>query len=133
MKNSLDHARELLHKADNDLIAARAILATGEALDTVCFHAQQAVEKSIKAVLALHDIPYPRRHDLAELMNLVKPIAAELLPYEHDITSMTPFAVDLRYDNEFEPSKDNAEESLEIAARVYDLTRAKIGQSSQNT
>lgn len=47
MKTILDHAREFLRKAYNDLIAARAILATGEALDTVCFHAQQAVEKSL--------------------------------------------------------------------------------------
>lgn len=46
MKTILDHARELLRKAYNDLIAARAILATGEALDTVYFHAQQAVEKA---------------------------------------------------------------------------------------
>lgn len=133
MKSALDHARELLRKADNDLIAAKAILATGEALDTVCFHAQQAVEKSIKAVLALHDIPYPRRHDLAELMALVKPVAAELLPFEHDITSMTPFAVDIRYDNEFEPSKDKAEESLEIATKVHELTRKRIEQSNQSS
>lgn len=90
MKIILDHARELLRKACNDLIAARAILATGEALDTVCFHAQQAVEKSLKAVLALHDTSYPRRHDLAELMELVKPVAVELAPYEYDITNMTP-------------------------------------------
>lgn len=83
-------------------------------------------------MLALHDIPYPRRHDLAELMELVKPVATELLPYEYDITSMTPFAVDLRYDNEFEPSKDKAEESLEIATKVCELTRMRIAQSSQN-
>lgn len=133
MKTILDHARELLRKAYNDLIAARAILATGEALDTVCFHAQQAVEKSLKAVLALHDTPYPRRHDLAELMELVKPVAVELAPFEYDITNMTPFAVDLRYDNEFEPSKDVAAESLEIATRVYELVRQRIERASQHS
>jgi HEPN domain-containing protein len=44
MKTPSDHAQMLLQKAANDLVAARATLATGEALDTVCFHAQQAVE-----------------------------------------------------------------------------------------
>ena len=58
MKAPLDHAKALLKKAANDLIAAEAIL------DTVCFHAQQAVEKSLKAILAFHDVSYPWRHDL---------------------------------------------------------------------
>ncbi len=59
MKTSLDHAQALLKKAANDLVAAQATFATGRAFDTVCFHAQQAVEKSLKAILALHDVEYP--------------------------------------------------------------------------
>jgi HEPN domain-containing protein len=42
MKTPRDHAESLLLKASHDLIAARAILAAGDAFDTVCFHAQQA-------------------------------------------------------------------------------------------
>ena len=49
-------------KASHDLIAARAILSAGDAFDTACFHAQQAVEKSLKTVLALYEIEPPRRH-----------------------------------------------------------------------
>lgn len=66
-------------------------------------------------------------------MELVKPVAVELAPYEYDITNMTPFAVDLRYDNEFEPSKDVAAESLEIATRVYELVRQRIVGASQDS
>ena len=40
MKAPIDNAKELLQKAANDLVAAHATLATGLALDTVCFHAQ---------------------------------------------------------------------------------------------
>ena len=68
-----DHARALLKKAANDLTAARATLSTGQALDTVCFHGQQCVEKSLKAVLALHEVVYPWRHDLGELLELIRP------------------------------------------------------------
>ena len=62
MKSPRDHALGLLRKAANDLVAARATLTTGQALDTVCFHAQQAAEKSLKSLLALKDIVYPWRH-----------------------------------------------------------------------
>ncbi|MCI0617695.1 HEPN domain-containing protein [bacterium] len=49
MKSPLEHAIGLWQKAENDLIAAQTILTTRRALDTVCFHAQQAVEKCLKA------------------------------------------------------------------------------------
>jgi len=39
MKRPVDHARGLLEKARHDLVAAEAILATGEAFDMACFHA----------------------------------------------------------------------------------------------
>ena len=55
MKQPRDHAQTLLKKAANDLIAADAILSTERALDTACFHTQQAVEKSLKAILAYHE------------------------------------------------------------------------------
>lgn len=72
MRSPRDHAQMLLDKAANDLVAARATVATGEALDTVCFHAQQAVEKSLKALLALKDVEFPWHHDLGELLILVQ-------------------------------------------------------------
>jgi hypothetical protein len=40
MSGPLDYARALLTKASHDLIAAEATMATGQALDMVCFHAQ---------------------------------------------------------------------------------------------
>ena len=52
MKQPRDYALMLLRKAANDLIAADTILQTGKALDTVGFHAQQATEKSLKAILS---------------------------------------------------------------------------------
>lgn len=93
MKAPSDHARALLKKAANDLIAAEAILDTELALDTVCFHAQQAVEKSLKAILAAHDVSYPWRHDLGELLSLVKPRAPEIAPLEDRILRMAPYPI----------------------------------------
>jgi HEPN domain-containing protein len=43
--------REWLAKADEDLAAAQALLAHPELTNIVAFHAQQAVEKALKAAL----------------------------------------------------------------------------------
>jgi len=122
MKGPRDHAQALLKKAANDLVAASATLSTGQALDTVCFHAQQAVEKSLKAILALHGIEYPWWHDLGELLELVRPLASELIPFEDQMFRMTPYAVEARYDEEFEPSLDEAGEALEVAKEIHRLS-----------
>jgi len=121
MKSPYEHAQGLLKKAANDLVAARATLETRMATDTVCFHAQQAVEKSLKAVLALHDVAYPWRHDLGELLKLARPLAPEITPYEERIINMTPFAVEIRYDAEFEPALPDATETLRTAVEVHGL------------
>jgi HEPN domain-containing protein len=121
MKAPLDHARALLKKAANDLIAAEAILDTEHALDTVCFHAQQAVEKSLKAILAFYDVSYPWRHDLGELVNLVKPLAPQIAPLEDRILRMSPYAVEARYDDEFDPLLVEASQAFDTADEVYRL------------
>jgi HEPN domain-containing protein len=121
MKRPLDQAEALLRKAANDLIAADVTLATERALDTVCFHAQQAAEKSLKAILALHDISYPWRHDLGELLDLVAPLAPELAPYADRIVALTPYAVATRYDTEFSPELAEAERAFGVAVDVFDL------------
>jgi HEPN domain-containing protein len=116
----------MLFKASHDLIAARAILAAGDAFDTVCFHAQQAVEKSLKAVLALHEIEYPRRHDVGELLELVKPLVPDVTKYAERIINLAPYAVEIRYEVEFEPSEDQATEAVQTAVEVYELIQRAI-------
>ncbi|MDW8468096.1 MAG: HEPN domain-containing protein [Burkholderiales bacterium] len=62
-----------MSKAADDLYVARRLAADPEAPGWILgFHAQQAAEKSLKAVLALHRIEYPRTHNLAMLLELVR-------------------------------------------------------------
>ncbi len=67
MKDNRDLALGWLAKAESDLATADLVLQGEGPYDTACFHAQQAVEKSLKALLALHAQPIPRTHDLDEL------------------------------------------------------------------
>ena len=64
---------EWVIKAENDLKAASHILKLGEECptDTVCFHAQQCVEKYLKAFLVLEGIDFPKTHDIEVLTALL--------------------------------------------------------------
>jgi HEPN domain-containing protein len=121
MRSPLDHARGLLAKAANDLVAAEATLATEKALDTVCFHAQQAVEKSPKALLALRDVDYPWHHDLAELLEAAKPLFPEVAPLETTLVTLSPYAVEIRYDDTLEPEIEEARAAVDAARRMHAL------------
>ena len=111
----------------DDLIAETATLGTGKALDTVCFHAQQAAEKSLKALLALENVPYPFHHDLGELAGLVKlhqPLDAAL---EANILTLAPYAVAARYDDVISPTLDEARIALEIAQKARAFAEKVVG------
>ena len=70
MKSKTDLARGWFAKATSDLAAAETLLSSHGSLDAACFHAQQGIEKVIKAFLAYHDQEIPRTHDLELLQNL---------------------------------------------------------------
>ncbi|WP_300041212.1 HEPN domain-containing protein [Methanospirillum sp.] len=56
-------------KAENDLKnACHEVEHEDPALDTVCFHAQQAAEKYLKAYLLFHDCEIPKTHVLMRLI-----------------------------------------------------------------
>jgi HEPN domain-containing protein len=120
MKSPLDHARELVEKAGNDLISAQLLAESGQVFDTSCFHAQQTVEKCLKAVLAQHDVTYPRTHDLLVLCDLVEPLLPSLQSHREMIVSLMPYAVAIRYSG-FEPLVEDVEAAIAIAAEVYEL------------
>jgi len=119
MRRPVDHARGLLEKARRDLVAAEAIRATGEAFDMACFHAQQAVEKALKALLALDDVAYPLRHDLGELVALAAPRWPLVREAADAIFALGPFAVAVRYDATANPSAEEAEAALATARQVW--------------
>ncbi|MCE5240724.1 HEPN domain-containing protein [bacterium] len=120
MKSPLDAGRGLLQKAGHDLFAGRTVAATGEALDTVCFHAQQAAEKSLKAVLALHEVVYPFTHDLGTLIGLSAKLRVEVLAFEDAAEDLMEYAVRGRYDEALYPDQETANQALATAQRIFD-------------
>jgi HEPN domain-containing protein len=115
---------EWLAKADNDLTNAAHTLKLGESCptDTVCFHAQQCVEKYLKAVLVLEGIDFPKTHDLE---TLTARIPAGLRP---DLSSeeqawLTEYATGARYPGWEEISLTAARRAVAVARRVRKAVR----------
>jgi len=90
--------REWLVKADNDLKTAAHTLTLGEdcPTDTVCFHAQQCVEKYIKALLVFRGTVFPKTHAIHVLRSLLPPKLRPKLEsaVQHQLTR---YAAVLRY------------------------------------
>ena len=65
--------------------------------EQLCFHAQQAVEKALKAVLVSRGIDFPLTHDLENLLEILRESGAEVPEQLDEIGELTPYAVETRY------------------------------------
>jgi len=125
---TLEMLRQWVRKAEHDLEAARRIMAVDEGCpyDTACFHCQQAVEKYLKALLTLLGIQAPYTHDLEKLAALV-PAERQLSLSVTDLVAMNPYAVDVRYGDDWrEPQREDAIRSLELAEVVRKEVRGLL-------
>jgi HEPN domain-containing protein len=90
----------LARKANEDAIALRELEGNPEIADSILgFHAQQAIEKWLKAVLADNGIDFEYTHDLRHLIGLIE--ASDLaFPLDTpEVVMFTEFAVPLRYED----------------------------------
>ena len=118
-------ARDWVQKAENDLKNAAYTLGMGEdcPTDTVCFHAQQCVEKYLKAFLVLKSINFPKAHDIKELIVLLPSNSRPKLTPEEQ-RRLTDYATVTRYPGDYEPiSLAEARRAVKIARRVRNEIR----------
>ena len=99
-----------LRHAHSDLELARVGRATKVLLEGLSFHAQQAAEKALKAVLVAKGIPFPKTHNIRTLLDLL-PQGITLPPEVEDAASLTDYAVISRYPGDLESVEE--EEYLE--------------------
>ena len=94
-----EEAKRMLDLALIDLKTIRKMVDAGEFENSVFgFHAQQAVEKTLKSWLSLRQVTYPKTHDIRVLLILLETQGeAAAKNYKH-LANLTDFAVQFRYD-----------------------------------
>ena len=98
MNKSREHARLMMEKAAEDLYVLQRLVDDADApVAAIGFHAQQAVEKCLKAVLTSRAITYTRTHDLAALLYLLRQNAIAEPPEAGRLSLLTPYAAEFRY------------------------------------
>ena len=97
-----DDPREWLARAKHDLVRAKRRVPEedDDYLESLCFDAQQAAEKAIKARLIALDVEFPYTHDIKKLLTSLE-TAGDVIPADvRAAESLTPYAGIMRYPNQ---------------------------------
>ena len=128
---SRDHALVLLGKARDDELAVRKLIDDPDIADAVIgFHAQQAVEKALKAVLSANERAYPWTHDVRHLMELLDEAGSPLPTELHDARRLTPWAAEFRYGETIDDDLDR-EATLALVRDVVRWASSEAGADSR--
>ncbi|MCD6488293.1 MAG: HEPN domain-containing protein [Desulfurococcales archaeon] len=121
-------AEKWLRKAYTDLRVAEKLFEIGEEPWVIVFHAQQAVEKALKAYLVLHNRHFGKTHNLSQLIDLCSEIDQGFQQlYELEVDELYPLAIEARYpDTGIEITIDEAKEAIEKARTAISFITRKI-------
>ncbi len=125
----LEHeVQRMLRLSRQDLDILRLILdAPHIEIPGLCFHAQQCVEKALKAMLAFHDVVYPHTHNLATLADTLGDLGHPT-PVDPDVLLLlNPCAVSFRYDDTEIPTFTR-QEVMTIAQQIFDWANAEANR-----
>ena len=112
-------AQDWLSRAKGDLALARAPLPEGAFREDLCFHAQQAAEKALKAIYQYHDWPFRYVHDLDELASGLRENGLSVPKEIDQAAALTTYAAEARYPGFSEPiTNDEHEQSVSLAQSV---------------
>ncbi len=124
--------RQWVQKAENDLLNAAQVLKLAKRIpvDTVCYHAQQCVEKYVKALLINRDLDFPKTHNIAVLIKLLPPNARPDIPLA-DQDRLTEYATTTRYPGDYDPlALADARTAVKLARRVRSHVRKRLPKAS---
>lgn len=95
-----DEVTLFIRKANEDLVILKKHIDDTEVSDSIWgFHAQQAAEKYLKAVLIKEKILFSKTHDLTVLVELLLSHVTPLPFDQSELEELNPYAVLMRYDD----------------------------------
>jgi len=123
-----DDFHSWLDKAGDDLLCIdNNLCSKAIPWSIVAFHAQQATEKALKAVLVARRIAFPRTHDLIWLLERCLATGEPLAALRPRIALLEPYAVLVRYPGQdVEPDEQAGRAAAEAAHAVVDAITARL-------
>ena len=120
--------KEWLKKSEHDLGTAKIIfLNKPEYSDTICFHCQQAAEKSLKAIWIKYGIKIIKTHDLLYLLDKISEIEEVESRIYGYCEVLNDFSIEIRYPGEIiEPTKEEVMEAIEVTDKIMNFCADKL-------
>ena len=119
--------RDWFTHVQRDLASSDRLLAEPALPAEAAFHVQQAIEKTLKGLLAWHNIPFTKTHDLDELLGQCAAVVPEILTYRLGLAPFARFAVDARYPGyDPEPDVEDVRAALELARQIAAFVPARL-------
>ncbi len=114
-----DDPREWLNRAKSNLSQSKIGSVDPEVyLEDLCFNAQQAAEKALKAILIYRGKYFPRTHSIAVLLSLVEQVIVIPSTIRNSVI-LTDYAVESRYPGVTESvSEEEYKEAVILAENV---------------
>lgn len=121
-----------LENARADLALAGVALPPGGLYEHLCFHAHQAAEKSLKAVLLQMGVEFPFTHNLQALFDLL-PSDLRTPSTIFEAVDLNPYAVAARYPGETEAvTKSDYRDAMRLADAVTQWAAGIIQDGSSS-
>ena len=115
-----------LEMAERDLKASK-ILLENSLLEVALFHAQQAVEKALKALIAYYGFEAPRSHNIDRLLSFLEGIGVDTdLIRRLQPERLTKFSIIGRYPA-FQPISQEEGELVYTAEMVLNQVKGLVG------
>ena len=124
--------REWVEKAEEDFAVAVFLVGKSGSCPAavVCFHAQQAIEKYLKAALVAGEIAFPKTHKIKQIMALMPPRERPVLS-GRDQDRLTDYATVTRYPGAYDPiTLSEARRAVALARRVRSEMRKHLPKES---
>jgi HEPN domain-containing protein len=110
---------EWLRRGKADLALAGAPLPPGAVYEDLCFHAQQAAEKALKAIYVHIGKRFRYTHDIGELLRGLEEAGLAIPGHVKAAVGLGPYAWEARYPGPSEPvTEEELSEAVEHAAAV---------------
>jgi HEPN domain-containing protein len=128
MPPEMELVRQWIERARTDLrSAAHALSANPPLTEDACFHAQQAIEKSLKAFLVHRDVEFEWSHRIRYLLNLCAQCDTSFSQWRDEAEPLTEYAVQFRYPHpDPAPTVGESNIALNVAQRIHQFVLEQL-------